>query len=285
MSLRRPGGMLRTFADRSPTGSELGPWGGKPMSERPARHSGLIPIALLAVTVLIAGACGGSAASTGPSADASAAAPPTSGASQPAVEPSATGGGIVTIAFESDIQYFDPALAYDTVSAAAQRLLFDQLVMYDEDFRKVLAVTQRLVKDANAKGVFVVDRNGQMISEAGEMRGIDTTSLASLTAGSVAATGGLAKIVGEEEFPVHFHQGQRDNLHITLIAGRIILVVVFDDRSSLGLVRLRVKKAGAQLAKVFEDIQKKAEQSQATGGGQTPFAEITDEDIDNLFSV
>ena len=147
-----------------------------------------------------------------------------------------------------------------------------QLVMFDEDFRKVLAVTQRLVKDANAKGVFVVDRNGQMIGEAGEMRGIDTTSLASLTAGSVAATGGLAKIVGEEEFPVHFHQGQRDNLHITLIAERIILVVVFDDRSSLGLVRLRVKKAGAQLARVFEEIQKKAEQGQATGNVGTPFA-------------
>ena len=160
-----------------------------------------------------------------------------------------------------------------------------QLVMFDEDFRKVLAVTQRLVKDANAKGVFVVDRNGQMISEAGEMRGIDTTSLASLTAGSVAATGGLAKIVGEEGFPVHFHQGQRDNLHITLIAGRIILVVIFDDRSSLGLVRLRVKKAGVQLAKIFEEIQKKAEHGQATGRVGTPFAEITDEDIDNLFSV
>jgi predicted regulator of Ras-like GTPase activity (Roadblock/LC7/MglB family) len=161
-----------------------------------------------------------------------------------------------------------------------------QLVMYDEDFRKVLAVTQRLVKDANAKGVFIVDRNGQLISEAGEMRGVDTTSLASLTAGSVAATGGLAKIVGEEEFPVHFHQGQRDNLHITLIAGRIILVVIFDDRSSLGLVRLRVKKAGAQLAKVFEEIQKRSDLGQAgEGGGGTPFSEITDEDIDNLFSV
>jgi predicted regulator of Ras-like GTPase activity (Roadblock/LC7/MglB family) len=157
-----------------------------------------------------------------------------------------------------------------------------QLVMYDEDFRKVLAVTQRLVKDANAKGIVVVDRNGQLISEAGEMRGIDTTSLASLTAGSVAATGGLAKIVGEDEFPIHFHQGQRDNLHMTLIAGRIILVVVFDDRSSLGLVRLRVKKAGTQLAKIFEEIEKKAERA---GGAGTPFAEITDEDIDNLFSV
>jgi predicted regulator of Ras-like GTPase activity (Roadblock/LC7/MglB family) len=162
-----------------------------------------------------------------------------------------------------------------------------QLVLFDEDFRRILAVTQRLVRDANAKGVFVVDRNGQLISESGEMRGIDTTSLASLTAGSVAATGGLAKIVGEEEFPVHFHQGQRDNLHITLIAGRIILVVVFDDRSSLGLVRLRVKKAGAQLARIFEQIEKKnAEQAQSPEAfGSTPFAEITDEDIDNLFSV
>ncbi len=160
-----------------------------------------------------------------------------------------------------------------------------QLVMHDEDYRRILAVIQRIVKDANAKGVFVVDRNGQLIGEAGEMRGIDTTSLASLTAGCIAATGGLAKLVGEEEFPVHFHQGQRDNLHITLIAGRMILVVVFDDRSSLGLVRLRVKKAGAQLAKIFEEIRKRADQEQSTGDSAQPFAEITDEDIDNLFSV
>jgi len=159
-----------------------------------------------------------------------------------------------------------------------------QLVMYDEDYRRILAVVQRLVQDANAKGVFVVDRNGQLIGEAGEMRGIDTTSLASLTAGCIAATGGLAKIVGEDEFPVHFHQGQRDNLHMTLVAGRIILVVIFDDRSSLGLVRLRFKKAGSELAKIFEEIQKKTEQEGAGGAG-TPFAEITDEDIDNLFSI
>jgi predicted regulator of Ras-like GTPase activity (Roadblock/LC7/MglB family) len=158
-----------------------------------------------------------------------------------------------------------------------------QLVMYDEDYRRILQVIQRLVRDANAKGVFVVDRNGQLIGEAGELRGIDTTSLASLTAGCIAATGGLAKLVGEEDFPVHFHQGQRDNLHITLVSSRTILVVVFDDRSSLGLVRLRVKKAGAELAKIFEDLQKKTEQEQARGN--TPFAEITDDDIDNLFSA
>jgi len=164
------------------------------------------------------------------------------------------------------------------------------LVIYEEDHARIIAVITRLVKDANAKGIFVVDRNGQLIGEAGEMRDVDTTSLASLTAGCIAATGGLAKIVGEDEFPIHFHQGEHHNLHVTLVAHRIILVVVFDDRSSLGLVRLRVKKAGSEIARIFEEIQKKSEQEQMgeVGGnasGGSPFAEISDEDIDNLFSV
>ena len=81
---------------------------------------------------------------------------------------------------------------------------------------------------------------------------------------------------------VHFHQGQRDNLHMTVVAKRIILVVVFDERSSLGLVRLRVKKAGSELARLFEEIQKKSER--ARNSSTSPFAEITDDDIDKLFA-
>ena len=157
-----------------------------------------------------------------------------------------------------------------------------QMVMYEEDHKKILAVIGRLVREANAKGVFVVDRNGQLIAEAGEVRGIDTTSLASLVAGSIAATSGLAKIIGEQDFPVHFHQGVKDNLHVTMVANKWILVVVFDERSSLGLVRLRVKKATTDMNKVFEDLKKKADAEAASGS--SPFAEITDDDIDNLFN-
>ncbi len=157
-----------------------------------------------------------------------------------------------------------------------------QLVLFDEDYRKVLGVCERLARDAHAKSVFVVDKNGLLMAEAGDVRGLDTTSLASLTAGSIAATGGLAKIIGEEEFPIHFHQGTRDNLHMTVVAKRIILVVIFDDRSSLGLVRLRVKKAGLELARLFEEIQKKSER--ARNSATSPFAEITDDDIDKLFA-
>ena len=156
------------------------------------------------------------------------------------------------------------------------------LVLFDEDYRKILGVCERLARDAHAKGVFVVDKNGLLMAEAGDVRGLDTTSLASLTAGSIAATGGLAKIIGEEEFPIHFHQGARDNLHMTVVAKRIILVVIFDDRSSLGLVRLRVKKAGTELARLFEEIQKKSER--ARNSATSPYAEITDDDIDKLFA-
>src|SRR4051812_6711596 len=156
-----------------------------------------------------------------------------------------------------------------------------QLVMYEEEFNRINAVCDRLTKDANAKVVFLVDKNGQLISAAGATQNIDTTSLASLTAGNVAAMGGLAKLIGESEFPNQFHEGTKDSLYMTIVASRVVLVVIFDARTSLGLVRLRVKKASDELAKVFENLVKKSE----TGaGGASPFAEISDDDIDNLFS-
>ena len=162
--------------------------------------------------------------------------------------------------------------------------LMPQLVLLEDDHRLIVEVAKKLVNDANAKAVFLVDKNGQLVGEAGELEGIDTTSLASLVAGNIAASGGLAKLIGEDEFPVHFHQGERDNVHITLVAQRIILVVIFDDRSSLGLVRLRVKKAGQSLSEIFDRVFKRVEAELAGEGESSPFAEISDEDIDNLFA-
>lgn len=110
----------------------------------------------------------------------------------------------------------------------------------------------------------------------------DTTSLASLTAGNVAATDGLAKLIGEREFSVLFHEGQRDHIHISIAARKAILLVIFDDRSSLGLVRLRVRRANQELEDIFEDIAAKGRQGDEDGAA-SPFDEITEEDIDALF--
>ncbi len=156
-------------------------------------------------------------------------------------------------------------------------------VMYDEELRKINMVSEKLLREANAKVIFLVDKNGQLITSVGETEHLDTTSLASLTAGNIAATGGLAKLIGEKEFSILFHEGEKDNIHISIVGGRVILVVIFDTRSSLGLVRLRVKKASDDYGQIFEDLAKKAAQEDKDGV-PSPFAEITDDDIDNLFS-
>ncbi len=158
------------------------------------------------------------------------------------------------------------------------------LVMYEEEFSRIDEELQRLYMQTNAKVVFLVDKNGQLIASAGETHDIDTTSLASLTAGNIAATGGIARLLGEKEFTILFHEGEKDNIHISLIGQRIILVVIFDSRSSLGLVRLRVKKVSEALGKIFGDITAKSEREKVAGKIEdSPFAEISDEDIDNLF--
>jgi predicted regulator of Ras-like GTPase activity (Roadblock/LC7/MglB family) len=158
------------------------------------------------------------------------------------------------------------------------------LVMYEEEFSKIDEELQRLHLQTNAKVVFLVDKNGQLIASAGETHDIDTTSLASLTAGNIAATGGIARLLGEKEFTILFHEGEKDNVHISLIGQRIILVVIFDSRSSLGLVRLRVKKVSEALVRIFNDITVKSERDKGEGKlDESPCAEISDEDIDNLF--
>lgn len=159
-----------------------------------------------------------------------------------------------------------------------------QMVMYDDDFKQLNFILEKLLREANAKVIFLVDKNGQLISGVGETERFDTTSLASLTAGNIAATGGLAKLIGEKEFSILFHEGEKDNLHISIVGSRVILVVLFDSRSSLGLVRLRVKKASEELSQIFDSLAKRAEEREKSGESDFPFAEITDDDIDNLFS-
>ncbi|MGK0357773.1 MAG: putative regulator of Ras-like GTPase activity (Roadblock/LC7/MglB family) [Bradymonadia bacterium] len=153
-----------------------------------------------------------------------------------------------------------------------------QMVLFEEEHVKIVAVCDALQRDACAKAVFLVDKNGQLLACSGDTASMDTTSLASLTAGNIAATGGLAQLLGEKEFAIQFHEGENDNIHISLVSQRIILVIIFDQRSSLGLVRLRVRKASGELAAVLKTIDTKAQEQ-----GSSVFSEITDDDIDSLF--
>lgn len=121
----------------------------------------------------------------------------------------------------------------------------------EEEYLLITGVVERLLRESVAKCVYLVDKAGQLVAACGETKEIDATSLASLTAGNIAATSGLAKTIGEKEFSLLFHEGESDHIHISLVAQKLILVVIFDKRSSIGLIRLRVKKACEELAKII----------------------------------
>jgi predicted regulator of Ras-like GTPase activity (Roadblock/LC7/MglB family) len=155
-----------------------------------------------------------------------------------------------------------------------------QLVMYEEELHQIVNICEILHRDSNAKAVLVIDKNGQAFAQAGDTHELDVTSLSSLTAGNVAATGAIAQLLAEKEFAGQFHEGEKTNVHISIIGARVIMVVLFDERSSLGLVRLRVRKATTELVTVLDVLVKKSQ----SGSQPSVFSEITDDDIDNLFN-
>jgi predicted regulator of Ras-like GTPase activity (Roadblock/LC7/MglB family) len=151
------------------------------------------------------------------------------------------------------------------------------ILLQESQYHRLKAVLARLRLDSAARVVFLVDKDGQEIAAQGEIGTLDTTSLASLAAGNVAATGGMAQLIGEKEFPTLSHEGERESIHISVI-GRLLLIVVFDERSTLGLVKLRSRQISQQLSEMITEI------TQVTfDDHDSPFAGITDEDIDSLF--
>lgn len=154
-------------------------------------------------------------------------------------------------------------------------------IVHEEEYGEITAVIERLLRESNAKCVYLIDKEGRLISSSGDSKDIDATSLASLTAGNIAATGGMAKLIGEKEFSVLFHEGERDNIHVSVIGHRVILIVIFDKRSSIGLVRLRVRRASEDLSRIIRKLVVKMEEAVEK---KNLLEEITDEDIERLFS-
>lgn len=121
----------------------------------------------------------------------------------------------------------------------------------EEDSARIHSVLHAFLRDAGARTALLVDRAGQMLVTVGEPPAFDPTAFASLTAADFSANDQLARLLGEPEFGTLFHQGEKESLYLADIARRVILVVLFDNRTTLGLVKLRMKQAVPELTTIF----------------------------------
>ena len=124
----------------------------------------------------------------------------------------------------------------------------------ENDFKLIQQHLLAFLSESNARCALLVDRTGQLVATVGDPPQFDSAAFASLTAADFSANDQLAKLIGEQEFATLVHQGERESMYLADIAKRVILVVLFDQRTTLGLVKLKGRGTVLQLNKVFEEM-------------------------------
>ena len=150
-----------------------------------------------------------------------------------------------------------------------------------DDFTSITESLKRFLGDTNSRCALLVDRSGQLVTTVGDAPGLDTTAFATLTAADYSANDQLAKLVGENDFSSLFHQGEKDSIYVADVARRLLLVIIFDSRTTVGLVRLRMKDEIEELTLLIDRVFSRGRNSAASGGH---LLEGADDEIDKLFN-
>ncbi len=129
----------------------------------------------------------------------------------------------------------------------------DRLVFYRDDMKVIDEILEEFLRLSNARCALLVDKGGHMITQKGSAQSFDTDTISALVAGSFAATKEMARVLGEEEFSVLFHQGLRDNIQLMLVGDRTLFTVIFDEATTIGMVRLYANETGKRLEEVFAE--------------------------------
>jgi predicted regulator of Ras-like GTPase activity (Roadblock/LC7/MglB family) len=150
-----------------------------------------------------------------------------------------------------------------------------------DDFTAITESLQRFLGDTKSRCALLVDRSGQLVTTVGEELGLDTTTFATLTAADYSANDQLARLVGENDFSSLFHQGEKESIYVADIARRLLLVIIFDSRTTVGLVRLRVKNEVEELTLLVDRVFSRGRNGAASVGR---ILQGADDEIDKLFN-
>ena len=153
----------------------------------------------------------------------------------------------------------------------------------ERDFQRIERILQSFLYDSAARCALLVDRTGQLVTTAGEKPDFDTTAFASLAAADFSANDQLASMIGENEFSSLFHQGERESMYLADVARRVILVVLFDNRTTLGMIRIKVKGVVKELSEIFHEMFDRSASAPSAPLVEGSFVDDAEDEIDRLF--
>src|SRR4030043_743828 len=136
------------------------------------------------------------------------------------------------------------------------------IIITEKDMKRINYCLNKMVSLSMAHTVLLIDRSGQLIAHQGNTPEIDILSLSALTAANFGATAEIARILGEEEFTLLFHKGKNENVYFSAVGEHHIMVTLFDDKTSLGLIRLQINKIIDELSTILLSIFEKGRSRQ-----------------------
>ena len=145
-----------------------------------------------------------------------------------------------------------------------------------DDTERLRRLLQSFVMEAEARCALLLNRNGLAVAAVGDTRGLDQTTFASLAAADFDASDQLAGLLGEREFTSLYHQGVHGSMYLSEIAGVAILAAVFDQRTTLGLVRLKTREVVPRITRVLQELDARPTQ------GERLSADWTDDAVDEI---
>jgi predicted regulator of Ras-like GTPase activity (Roadblock/LC7/MglB family) len=151
-----------------------------------------------------------------------------------------------------------------------------------DDIRRIEQLLARLVSDTHTRCAFLVDRAGRLLTRVGQVEDLDETAFASLASADFAASDQLAALLGEDEFTSLYHHGAQRSMFLADIDGTAILAVLFDTRTTLGMVRIRTKTLIPQLTESLRRIARSGP-SGAVIPMDSSWAAEAETEIDRLF--
>ena len=122
------------------------------------------------------------------------------------------------------------------------------VVIRADEAHTIEDLLDRFVRDTGVAEVFVIDRSGQLLVRHAGNTALDTVSISALAAGAFSSTAAMAQLVGEPEFSVLFHEGSKQNIHVSTVDENSILLAIFDGHTPVGLVRLYAKETCKAIA-------------------------------------
>lgn len=100
---------------------------------------------------------------------------------------------------------------------------------------------ETFVSEAGVRLALLMTPAGQVYAQHGFTRAVDVMSAAALGAAIVAATAEIARMLSEGKFQELGHQGEQHGIFLSAFdtpSDRLVVLVIYGQESSLGLVKL-----------------------------------------------